>query len=105
MADLCEKNEFIALSGDVGVGKTTFAKYFIQFLCENDTKVQSPTFNFVFTYQNKMNTIWHFDLYRLHNPNEVWELGIEDAIDQGTILVEWPDIIKHLFLQILNYVS
>ncbi|MBL42869.1 MAG: tRNA (adenosine(37)-N6)-threonylcarbamoyltransferase complex ATPase subunit type 1 TsaE [Rhodospirillaceae bacterium] len=97
VASLCQKNEFIALKGGVGSGKTTFAKYFVQFFCSKETRVPSPTYNFVFTYKNNFNTIWHFDLYRLKTSSEVWELGIEDALEKGILLVEWPELIKNHF--------
>ena len=51
----------------------------------------------MFTYKNNFNTIWHFDLYRLKTSSEVWELGIEDALEKGILLVEWPELIKNHF--------
>lgn len=93
LAKLVKKGDVIELRGDLGAGKTTFARYFINSLLGEDQEVLSPTFNLVHPYDTKLFTIWHFDLYRLENASEAEELGIYDAFDDGVSLIEWPEII------------
>jgi tRNA threonylcarbamoyladenosine biosynthesis protein TsaE len=82
--------DIIALKGDLGAGKTTFARAFIRARgC--DEEVPSPTFTLVQIYEVGSTAIWHFDLYRLNSPDEAWELGIEDAFVEGISLIEWPE--------------
>ncbi len=85
----------ILLSGDLGAGKTHFARTFIKASTTKPQDVPSPTFTLVQTYdaqvQGQPVEIWHFDLYRLKSPDETLELGIEDAFAEGIALVEWPD--------------
>jgi tRNA threonylcarbamoyladenosine biosynthesis protein TsaE len=82
--------DVIALSGELGAGKTTFARAFIR-TRGGSGEVPSPTFNLVQLYELPDATFWHFDLYRLRDPDEAWELGIEDAFHDGISLIEWPD--------------
>ena len=82
--------DIIALKGDLGAGKTTFARAFIRARgCAEE--VPSPTFTLVQIYEVGSTAIWHFDLYRINAPEEAWELGIEDAFVEGISLIEWPD--------------
>ena len=90
IAALAEPADVIALKGELGTGKTAFARAFIRARGERDD-VPSPTFTLVQIYDAGRTAIWHFDLYRLRTPDEAWELGIEDAFASGISLVEWPE--------------
>lgn len=79
-----------ALRGDLGAGKSVFARGFIQALI-GDAEVPSPTFTLVQLYETPAGPLYHFDLYRLDGPDDVWELGWEEALAAGICLVEWPD--------------
>lgn len=82
--------DVIALYGDLGAGKTTLARGLIRGLLGSATEAPSPTFTLVQTYQGPKFPIWHFDLYRLSEPGEARELGLEEAVD-GLALIEWPE--------------
>jgi tRNA threonylcarbamoyl adenosine modification protein YjeE len=92
LAKTAKLGDIITLSGDLGAGKTSFAQYFIRSLSDDEIDVTSPTFNLLHVHQLKDLEIWHFDLYRLKNSDEIYELGIEDALTQGISLIEWPEI-------------
>jgi tRNA threonylcarbamoyladenosine biosynthesis protein TsaE len=82
----------IAFNGDLGVGKSFFCREIIKFLCGENTKVISPTFNLLQTYETPEYSIYHYDLYRLKHTSEIYELGIEEALADNVILMEWPEI-------------
>lgn len=79
-----------ALHGDLGAGKTTFVRGFIQALCGN-IAVPSPTFTLIQEYDSPKGTILHVDLYRIHDPSEIQELGLEEYLDKAIVFIEWPD--------------
>lgn len=82
----------IALHGDLGAGKTTFARYLIRALLGNDdAEVPSPTFPILQTYETPRLGVAHLDLYRIGEESEVAELGLEDLTASGAIIVEWPE--------------
>lgn len=91
----------IGLSGPLGVGKTEFARALIMARSKvmgvaHPREVPSPTFTLVQTYAMGDEELSHFDLYRLDGPDDVRELGFDDALDAGPVLVEWPDRLGHL---------
>ena len=92
LSALFRAGDTVALSGDLGAGKTTFVRAMIQTLCGADQEVPSPTFTIVQVYESKdLLEIWHVDLYRLHDQEEMSELGVGDALACALVLIEWPD--------------
>jgi N-acetylmuramate 1-kinase len=83
--------DLVLLSGDLGAGKSTLARALIRTLAQDpDLEVPSPTFTLVQAYDTPL-PVAHFDLYRLGDPAELDELGLDDALDGGIALVEWPE--------------
>lgn len=91
VASLSKTGDVIALSGELGTGKTRFARAFIRARLGRPEDVPSPTFTLAQRYGAGADVIWHFDLYRLGDPSELGELGIEDAVVEGMVLIEWPE--------------
>ncbi len=82
----------IALYGTLGVGKSFFAKHFINSLQNEKDEILSPTFNIVCSYNTKRGEIFHLDLYRLKNSNELENIDFFSIINQHLTLIEWPEI-------------
>ena len=97
---LIKQGDFILLSGNLGVGKTTFIKYVINFLQKVNkqkiSEVTSPTFTVINEYQIKKILIKHYDLYRIKNKKELNNLGIQENLKDQITFVEWPEIIKKI---------
>jgi hypothetical protein len=92
IAALIEPGDLITLSGDLGAGKTMFARALIRhFAGDESIEVPSPTFTLMQTYELPRFTLVHADLYRLTGPAELTELGFEDVAERGVVLLEWPD--------------
>lgn len=89
LADSANIGDCFSLSGDLGAGKTEFARAFIQSICGESEVVSSPTFNIVQIYNDK---IAHFDLYRIEAEEELEEIGLEEMLLNHISLIEWPDI-------------
>lgn len=81
----------ILLSGDVGAGKTHFARSVIHASLSVPEDVPSPTYTLVQTYPGQWGEIWHADLYRLSDTQEIEELGLMQAFGEAVCLIEWPD--------------
>lgn len=94
LADYSQENTTIALIGDLGTGKTTFTKTFAKKLGVTES-IKSPTFNYVLEYFSGKLPLYHFDVYRLGEAEEIYEVGYEDYLNNGGIvLIEWADIIE-----------
>lgn len=91
LAATLKRGDVVALWGDLGVGKTTFARALIQAMTGETRDAPSPTFTLVQVYECPQGELWHCDLYRLKDPEEVFEIGLEDAFHQAICLIEWPE--------------
>ena len=98
VADRLEEKDCIFLTGEIGVGKTTFTRFLINYLQKkeglNTTEVLSPTFNLLYEYDFKKYKIMHYDLYRLKNEKEVNNLHIFQENEDAIKIIEWPSLIK-----------
>ena len=97
---LLKNGDFILLSGNLGVGKTTFIRHIINSLQKSNnqklSEVLSPTFNITNEYQIKNILIKHYDLYRVKNKKELYNLGIQENLKKQITFIEWPEVIKKL---------
>jgi tRNA threonylcarbamoyl adenosine modification protein YjeE len=85
-------NQIVCLCGDLGAGKSVFARALIRALSDDpDLIVPSPTYTLVETYETPLGTVNHFDLYRLKSPEEIYDLGWDDMIGQSICVIEWPE--------------
>ena len=92
LAARLKMGDIVGLKGDLGAGKTTLARAILRAAANDpDLIVPSPTFTLVEIYDTARGPIWHFDLYRLDRPEQVYELGWEEALSQGIVLLEWPE--------------
>lgn len=91
MASRLGPGDVLLLDGEIGAGKSHFARALIRVLTRPDEEVPSPTFTLVQTYDAPGFEIWHADLYRLSHPDEAHELGLLEAFETALCLVEWPE--------------
>ena len=91
IAGMAKPGDVFTLIGNLGTGKTVFARAFIRARCNADEEVPSPTFTLLQTYEAKETIIYHFDLYRIEKTNDAIELGIEEAFADGLTLIEWGE--------------
>lgn len=94
IAPLLRPGEAVLLYGPLGMGKSTLARGLIRALTTPDEDVPSPTFTLVQFYESDP-PIAHFDLYRLTRPEEAFEIGLDEALDEGCALIEWPERLGH----------
>ncbi|HAY05642.1 MAG TPA: tRNA (adenosine(37)-N6)-threonylcarbamoyltransferase complex ATPase subunit type 1 TsaE [Hyphomonas sp.] len=90
LAALLRPGDVVALHGDLGAGKTTLARGLVQALLGRPEEVPSPTYTLVQVYEAPAFPLWHFDLYRLDQPEDVEELGWDETVE-GVALIEWPE--------------
>ena len=98
ISKIVKPGDTIFLYGEIGVGKTTFVRFFVNNLEKENgienSDVLSPTFNIVYDYKIKEINIYHYDLYRLKNYKDISQLGIFETAKNSIKIVEWPELIK-----------
>ena len=98
IAEKISPKDCIFLIGEIGVGKTTFARSIINYIQEREglskTQVLSPTFNLLYEYEIKKLKIMHYDLYRIKKSSEIIQLGIFDEDIEKIKIIEWPQLIE-----------
>ena len=98
ISNIINTGDIIFLYGEIGVGKTTFVRFFVNNLESNNgvknSEVLSPTFNIVYDYKIKKIKILHYDLYRLKNYRDISQLGIFETSNESIKIVEWPELIE-----------
>ena len=107
VAEKTTLGDILLLKGDLGTGKTTFTRFyineiFIRNLCKKPTFIKSPSFPIMINYNVNNFEIFHYDLYRVKNSNEINELNIFENIKNNITLIEWPELIYEL-LPIKNF--
>jgi tRNA threonylcarbamoyladenosine biosynthesis protein TsaE len=90
IAPLIRPGDVIALFGDLGAGKTTLARGVLRGL-GHEGDVASPTFPIVLPYDELAVPLWHVDLYRVEDPSELPELALDEVLEEGALLIEWPE--------------
>lgn len=83
--------EAVCLTGPLGAGKSTLARALVRALTTPDEDVPSPTFTLVQFYEGPHLKVAHFDLYRLSDPDEAYEIGLDEALEDGAAVIEWPE--------------
>lgn len=90
LAPLLRRGDVVTLSGPLSAGKTSFARALLRAL-GHDGEVPSPSFAIVQPYEELSPPVWHADLYRIEDPSDVAELGLDDVARDSVLLVEWPE--------------
>ena len=98
ISKIVNTGDIIFLYGDIGVGKTTFVRFFVNCLEKKigikNSDILSPTFNIVYDYDIGNIKILHYDLYRLKNYKDILELGMFETLENNIKLIEWPELIE-----------
>ncbi|MEM9469589.1 MAG: tRNA (adenosine(37)-N6)-threonylcarbamoyltransferase complex ATPase subunit type 1 TsaE [Pseudomonadota bacterium] len=102
-ATAIQQGDIILLQGPLGAGKSVFARALINALSNQHDDIPSPTFTLVQEYETPKGMFYHFDLYRIEEPEEIYELGWEDIVNQEIAVVEWPE--KLGFLRPNSYIE
>lgn len=93
LASICRPKDIIVLTGDLGSGKTKFTEGFLSYFNLED-EISSPTFTIVNEYIKNDVNIFHFDVYRLEDSSEFYEIGGEEYFDKGICIIEWGELIE-----------
>jgi tRNA threonylcarbamoyladenosine biosynthesis protein TsaE len=91
VAERLAPGEAVCLTGPLGAGKSTLARALVRALTTPDEEVPSPTFTLVQFYEGARLAVAHFDLYRLSDPDEAYEIGLDEALETGAAVIEWPE--------------
>ncbi len=103
MQKIVKIGDIFCLNGNLGAGKSFFARKFINSLTTAEIDISSPTFNLLNIYEiNNDLTIYHYDLYRLEDEEELEELALRDAFINGITLIEWPKIAQNYLKKYIN---
>ncbi len=95
LASICKNKDIIILTGNLGSGKTKFTEGFLSYFGLED-EISSPTFTIVNEYTKKDINIYHFDVYRLEDSSEFYEIGGEEYFDKGISIIEWGELIQDI---------
>jgi len=95
VAHALHAGDTVCLRGPLGAGKSTLARALVRALTRPDEEVPSPTFTLVQFYDGPRLKVAHFDLYRLSSPDEAYEIGLDEALDEGAAVIEWPERLDH----------
>ena len=93
LAKICKSKDIIVLTGDLGSGKTKFTEGFLSYFNLED-EISSPTFTIVNEYIKNDVNIYHFDVYRLEDSSEFYEIGGEEYFSSGICIIEWGELIE-----------
>ena len=91
LASELRPGDALLLFGELGAGKTTLARGLVGAWTGEGGDTPSPTYTLVQTYDGPQGELWHFDLYRLESPDDVAELGLDEALETGVAVIEWPE--------------